>query len=87
LKSKIEKKIREVIFLKSKENKIVNKIDKFSNLLLEFSILFESKTTLCCSCNIIARFKLTLIESRIFLIILTIFDYLERDKDRQVLLF
>jgi len=64
LKSKIEKNLREVIFLKSKENKIVNKIDKFSNLLLEFSILFESKTTLCCSCNIIARFKLTLIESR-----------------------
>jgi len=73
--------LEKVMLLESKENKIVNKINKFSNLLLEFLILFESETTLCCSRNIIARFKLTLIEFRNLLITLTIFDYLEKDKN------
>jgi len=85
-KLKTKKNLKKVIFLKSKK-KIVNKINKFSNLLLEFSILFESKIILYCSCNIIAKFKLILIEFRNVLITLIVFDYLRKDKDRQVLLF
>jgi len=69
------------VLLKFKKDKIVNKINKFSNLLLEFLILFKSKTIFCCSRNIIARFKLTLIKFRNLLIILTIFDCLKRDKN------
>jgi hypothetical protein len=86
-KLKTKKNLKIVIFLKSKKNKTVNKINKFSNLLLEFSILFESKIILYCSCNIIAKFKLILIEFRNLLITLIVFDYLRKDKDRQVLLF
>ncbi len=72
---------------KSKKNRIVNKIDKFSNLLLEFLILFENKTTFYCSYNIIAKFKLALTKFKNLLITLTIFDYLKRNKNRQILLF
>jgi hypothetical protein len=78
---KTKKNLEKVMLLESKENKIVNKINKFSNLLLEFLILFESETALCCSRNIIARFKLALIEFRNLLITLTIFAYLKKDKN------
>jgi len=44
-KSKTKKNLEKIVLLKSKEDKIVNKINKFFNLLLEFSILFESKIT------------------------------------------
>jgi len=53
------------MFLKSKKDKIVNKINNFFNLLLKFLILFESKTTLCYSCTITARSKLTSMEFKI----------------------
>jgi len=74
--------------LKSKK-KIVNKINKSFNLLLEFLILFESKIILCCSRNIIARFRLAFTKFRnlSIILIITMFDYLEEDKDRRVLLF
>jgi len=75
------------VFSKSKKDKIVNKINKFSNLLLKFLILFENKTILCCSRNIIARFRVAFTKFRNLLITLTIFDYLKRDKNRQILLF
>jgi len=82
LSSKLKtKNLREVVFLKFKEDKIVDKIDKSSSLLLEFLILFESETTLCCSRNIIAKFRLTLIEFRNLLITLIMFDCLKKNKD------
>jgi hypothetical protein len=80
-KLKIKKNLRKVVLLKFKKDKIVNKINKFSNLLLEFLILFESKTILCCSCNIIARFKLALTKFKDLLIVLIVFNCLEEDKD------
>jgi len=69
------------MFLKSKKVKIIKKLNKSSNLLLEFLILFENKTTLCCSYNIIAKSRLTLTKFRNLSIILTIFDCLKKDKD------
>jgi len=86
-KLKTKKNLEKIVFSKFKKNRVVNKIDKFSSLLLEFLILFKSKITFCCSCNIIARFKLALTKFRNLLITLTIFDYLRENKDRQVLLF
>ncbi len=83
-KSKTKKNLEKIVLLKSKEDRIVNKINKFVNLLLEFSILFESKTIFCCFYNIIARFKLVFIE---FGNLLIVFDYLRENKDRQILLF
>ena len=81
LKLKTKKNLKKVIFLKSKEDKIVNKINKFSSLLLEFLIFFESKIILCYFCNIIARSRLTFTKSRNLLIILTMFDYLNKKKN------
>jgi F0F1-type ATP synthase delta subunit len=72
---------------KSKKNRIVNKINKSFNLLLKFLILFENKTTFYCFYNIIAKFKLALTKFKNLLITLTIFDYLKRNKNRQILLF
>jgi len=69
------------VLSKSKEDKIVNKINKFSSLLLEFLILFESKTIFCCSCNIIARSRLALTKFRNLLITLIVFDCLKEDKN------
>ncbi len=86
-KSKTKKNLEKIVLLKSKEDRIVNKINKFFNLLLEFSILFESKITFYCFYNIIARFKLAFIEFRNLLIALIVFDYLRENKDRQILLF
>jgi len=68
------------MFLKSKKDKNVNKINKFSNLLLEFSILFKNKTTLCCSYNIIAKSRLILTKFKNLLITLIMFDCLKKIK-------
>jgi len=86
-KSKTKKNLKKVIFLESKEDKIIDKINKLSSLLLEFLILFKNKTIFYYFYNIIAKFKLIFTKFRNLLIILTIFDYLREDKNRQVLLF
>ncbi len=81
MKLKIKKNLEKIVLLKSKKDKIINKINKFFNLLLEFSILFENKTILCYSRNIIIRSKLTFTKFRNLLITLAIFNYLKKDKD------
>ncbi len=86
-KLKTKKNLKKVIFLESKEDKIIDKINKLSSLLLEFLILFKNKTIFYYFYNIIAKFKLIFTKFRNLLIILTIFDYLREDKNRQVLLF
>jgi len=86
-KSKTKKNLKKIMFLKLKENKVINKINKFFSLLLKFLILFKSKTTLCCFCNIIARFKLTLTKLKNLSIALIVFNYLKKNKNRQILLF
>jgi len=86
-KSKTKRNLKKVIFLESKEDKIIDKINKLSSLLLEFLILFKNKTIFYYFYNIIAKFKLIFTKFRNLLIILTIFDYLREDKNRQVLLF
>jgi len=86
-KSKTKKNFKKIMFLESKEDRIVNKINKLFSLLLKFLILLESKTTFCCFRNIIAKSRLAFIEFRNLLIILIMFNYLKRDKDQQVLLF
>jgi len=86
-KLKTNKNLEKIVFLEFKKDKIVNKINKSLKLLLEFLILFESKITFCCSCNIIARSRLAFTKFKNLLIALTMFDYLEKDKDQQLLLF
>jgi hypothetical protein len=80
-KLKTKKNLKKVVLLKSKKDKIVNKINKFFSLLLKFLILFENKATLCCSYNIIAKSRLTLIEFKNLLITLIVFDCLKEDKN------
>lgn len=84
---KSQNNLEKVVFSKFKKDEIVDKIDKISNLLLEFSILFKNETTLYCSCNIIARTKLVFTKFRNLSIILTIFSCLRENKNRQISLF
>jgi len=76
------------MFLKFKEDKIVNKINKFS-LLLKFSILFESETILCYCCNIAIKslFNLTLTKFRNLLITFATLSCVNKIIDKRILLF
>jgi len=76
------------VFLKFEENKIIDKIDK-SNLLLKFSILFKSETTLCCCYNIAIESLSNLIFTKFknLLIIFATLDCVNRTIDKRILLF
>jgi len=88
LSLKLKNNLKKVVSLEFKEDKIVNKINKF-NLLLDFLIQFKNETISCCCYNIVTKnlFNLVFIEFRNLLMTFATLDCVNKVIDKRISLF